>query len=96
MVNENHFTVSCTRRLKFLEVRYVFIAQSFQGQPMTIESSSLSGHVLTGSFLAECLPVVVGIFLDFRRELLIGHGQDRDGQSLISRLNFPYSSILFL
>jgi hypothetical protein len=28
--------------------------------------------------------------------LLIGHGQDRDGQSLISRLNFPYSSILFL
>jgi hypothetical protein len=51
MANEEHSAASSTQGLQFLEVKYVFIVQSLQEQPMTIEAESLSRAVLNWSFL---------------------------------------------
>jgi hypothetical protein len=42
MPNEDHSAVSSIRGFQLLEVKYVFIAQSLQGQPMIIEAGSFS------------------------------------------------------
>jgi hypothetical protein len=59
MDSEDHSDVSDTQRLKLLEVKYVFMAQSLQGQSMTIETSSLSRHILDASFLHSTYPLLL-------------------------------------
>jgi hypothetical protein len=39
---QNHSSVSNTRALEFLEVKYISIVQSIPGRPMAIEAGSLS------------------------------------------------------
>jgi hypothetical protein len=67
MDNEYHSAVSYNRGFEFLEVKYVFIAQSLQGQKMTIEASSLSRHFLNALFLHSTCPLLLAFLLISRK-----------------------------